>query len=164
MRLLKQLKTICAVAALSLFAISCHKASPVCLQAPTTAPLSPNVNFRVVDKTTGTDLFFGAGAIYTPSQLKFSHILNGQPDTVYLMTNTADRFFNIRILPAHGAVVHYADTVTMQIANKPQDVFLFNTKDIISPCYTTRVLVSVEFNGKVIFTPENGPNVAVLMK
>jgi hypothetical protein len=43
--------------------------------------MPPNITFRVVDKATGKDLFFGSTAQYATSQLKVHHILNGHIDT-----------------------------------------------------------------------------------
>jgi hypothetical protein len=161
---LKAIQILLVLIVSALFITGCNTKTKICLPFPMIAPMNPNISFRIVDKTTGHDLFFGGGAPYKLSQLKFSHILNGQPDTVFLMTDTLDRFFNIRIPPSQGPVLHYVDTVTMQIANKPQDVFLFNTKDIVGPCSITRELASVSFDGKVVYTQANGPQVAVLTK
>jgi hypothetical protein len=161
---LKTIQILLVLIVSALFITGCMPKTQECLPVPMAPPMNPNISFRIVDKTTGHDLFFGSGAPYKQSQLKFSHILNGQADTVFLLTDTLDRFFNIRIPPSQGPVLHYVDTVTMQIANMPKDVFLFDTQDLVGACGVTRVLASVSFDGKVVYTEANGPRVAVLTK
>jgi hypothetical protein len=120
---------------------------------------SPNLTFRVVDKTTGQDLFFGSTAKYTTSQLRVHHIINGHSDTAFLHIDTPNHYFNVGIIPANQV-----DTVTMDIADKPQDVLLFKTTTTGGCCSAT-YLSSVTYNGIVVYTPKQGPTiVAVLAK
>lgn len=119
--------------------------------------MAPNITFRVVDKVTGKDLFFGSAAQYTPGQLKVHHILNGLPDTAFLHIDTLNQVFNIRI-----NAVHEVDTVTMNIADKPQDILLF--KRITSGgCCSTTYLSSVTYNGMVVYTKNPGPEAVVVL-
>src|SRR6185312_2089277 len=122
---------------------------------PPVALIMPNLSFRVVDKTTGKDLFFGAGAAYMPSQLKFQQINNGLADSLHLRIDAGNQFFNIAVMPHR-----MTDTVTMNISGKPQDTLLF--KIITHPCCGGLSLGSVLFNGEVVYTAQNGPTVAVL--
>ncbi|SHM40902.1 hypothetical protein [Mucilaginibacter sp. OK098] len=113
----------------------------------------------VVDKATGKDLFFGSAAQYATSQLKVHHILNGHIDTAYLYIDTSNKDFNARI-----NAVHQVDTVTMNIADKPQDILLFK-RTTTGGCCSTTYLSSVTFNGTVVYTQKPGPEVvAVLAK
>jgi hypothetical protein len=112
----------------------------------------------VDDKVSGNDLFFGSSAAYNPSQLKFKHIVNGNPDSVYFRVDTLDHYFNIAFPTAHRT-----DTVTMQLAGKPQDILLFQTS-LIGQCCPRLVLSSVSFNGVVVYTADTGPKVAILME
>jgi hypothetical protein len=126
---------------------------PMALQAP------PNLTFRVVDKTTSQDLFFGSTAKYTTSQLKVHHIINGHPDTAFLHIDTLNHNFNVRIM-----AVNQVDTVTMNIADKPQDILLFK-RTTTGGCCSTTYLSSVTYNGTVVYTQKPGPDiVAVLAK
>ena len=144
---------------LCLFASSCnHKGSSKCGPCPAVAAILPHLTFRVVDKTSSRDLFFGAGARYKVSQLKMRHIVNGIPDSAYFQTDTVNHFFIVFVSTAH-----HVDTVTMQIANLPQDVLLFNTS-VIGDCCKYLTLGSVLYNGATVFTAANGPNIVVLTK
>lgn len=121
--------------------------------------MAPNITFRVVDKTTSQDLFFGSSAIYSTTQLKVHHILNGHIDTAYLHIDSLNKDFNVRI-----NAVHQVDTVTMNIADKPQDILLFK-RTTTGGCCSTTYLSSVTYNGTVVYTQKNGPEViAVLAK
>lgn len=130
-----------------------------CSPCPLSLQMAPNITFRVVDKTTSKDLFFGNAALYKTSQLKVHHILNGHPDTAFLRIDSLNQVFNVWI-----NAVHQVDTVTMNIADKPQDILLF--KRITSGgCCSTTYLSSVTYNGMVVYTQKPGPEVvAVLAK
>ena len=129
-----------------------------CGPCPMYAQIEPNINFRVVDKTTNQDLFFGAGAPYKISQLVMHHILNGIADSVFLRVDSVNHSFNIFVPPAHRT-----DTLTMNIANKPQDILLFNTS-MIGDCCPRLVLSSVSFDGNVVYVTMDGSKVVVLAK
>jgi hypothetical protein len=120
------------------------------------AQLEPNINFRVVDKT--TNLFFGAGAPYKISQLVMRHIVNGVPDSVFLRVDSVNHSFNVFVAPNHRT-----DTVTMNIANKPRDILLFNTS-MIGDCCPRLILSSVAFDGNIVYVTSDGSKVVVLAK
>jgi len=132
--------------------------STKCGACPLYLQLEPTLNFRVVDKTTNHDLFFGAGAPYKISQLVMRHIVNGVRDTAFLRVDTVNRIFTVFVAPAHNV-----DTVTMQIANLTQDNLLFETATI-GKCCPRLVLNSVLYNAAVVFTAANGPQVVTLTK
>ncbi|HEY8780467.1 MAG TPA: hypothetical protein VIM16_02540 [Mucilaginibacter sp.] len=129
-----------------------------CGPCPLYLQIEPNLSFRVVDKATGQDLFFSSPAPYTVAQLKIRHLENGKPDTVFLRIDSLDHYFNILI-----PTIHNVDTVTMQIATKPQDTLLFETA-IVGKCCPRLVLNSVLYDGTVVYTSSNNANVAVLSK
>ncbi|MFI5138515.1 MAG: hypothetical protein ACHQIM_11880 [Sphingobacteriales bacterium] len=129
-----------------------------CGPCPMYMMMEPNLNFRVVDKTNKQDLFFGSGAPYKISQLVMRHIVNGVPDTALLRVDTINHIFNVLVPPSHTV-----DTVTMQIAGLPKDVLLFETATV-GKCCPRLMLNSVLYNGAVVFTAANGPQVAVLEK
>ncbi len=141
----------------TLFETGCNpKSITKCGPCPALAQVLPNINFRVVDKTTNQDLFFGGP--YKVNQLKMHHIVNGKPDTVFLRVDTLNRLFNIFVIPNHRV-----DTVTMQVADKPQDILLFNTSTT-GGCCPFLILSSVTFNGTVVYTHANGSDVVALRK
>jgi hypothetical protein len=146
---------------LTLFAPGCTtstKSRNKCGPCPEIAEQLPNLNFRVVDKTTGNDLFFGAGAPYKISQLVMHHLVNGKPDSVFMRVDTASHSFYIFDAPNHPI-----DTVTMNIASLPQDIITFNTT-VTGGCCPFLVLNSISYDGTVVFTNKDAPHVVVLQK
>jgi len=129
-----------------------------CGPCPLYAIVLPHINFRIVDKTTGDDLFFAAVPKYKISQLKFHSIINGKPDTAFLSVDSLDKKFTI-FITNKGPV----DTVTMQVADKPQDILLF-TAGKTAGCCSVPFLSSVVYNGTTVFTHENGPGIVILTK
>ena len=132
----------------------------VCPEYATIAEVIPNIQFNVVDKITQQDLFFGSSAKYTPSQIKFYHIINGKPDSVsyVFFTDTTAHHFFLGIGPTSTT-----DTVLMKIADLTTDTFLFNT-GTSGNCCPRLVLNSVLFNGTVVYTYANGPTIVTLSK
>ncbi|MBB3056114.1 hypothetical protein [Mucilaginibacter gotjawali] len=129
-----------------------------CGPCPLIAVQLPHMLFKVVDKTTGDNLFYGAGAPYKYSQLVMHHLVNGKPDSVVLRPDSTFNSFYMYI-----NTVHNVDTVTMQIANLPQDIILFNTSNT-GGCCSFLMLNSISYNGNVVFTSANGPNLVTLQK
>jgi hypothetical protein len=132
--------------------------SKKCFPCPEAPYLAPNINFRVLSKTTGQNLFFGSSAVYKISQLKLNHLVNGIPDSVHLTVDTADQYFHFYV-----ATIHNTDTVTMNIAGLQQDTFLFKTTNNGGCCSFT-VFNAVLFDGTVVYTPAGGPSVVVIDK
>jgi hypothetical protein len=152
--------TIIYLALLSILAASCNtnKSTAKCGPCPLYPIVAPNIAFRVVDKTSGHDLFFGSTAIYKISDLKMYHVINGKPDSIALNADSVGKYFRIFVVPEH-----MVDTVTMQIANKPQDILLF-TNAVTGGCCSRQYLRSVSFNGSIVYTQANGASIIVLAK
>ncbi|WP_295792072.1 hypothetical protein [Mucilaginibacter sp.] len=151
--------SITGIMLLSVLLMGCTSNSTnKCGPCPAIATVLPNINFRIVDKTTGEDLFFAPSPKFKIGQLKLRHIINGKPDSVFLRVDSAGRKFNI-FVPPSGPI----DTVTMQVADKPQDLLLFKTGKTPG-CCSFLVLSSVTYNGNVVYTRASGPDVAVLTK
>ncbi|GAC1310998.1 MAG: hypothetical protein NVSMB24_29440 [Mucilaginibacter sp.] len=129
-----------------------------CGPCPLMAYMLPYMNFRVVDKTTSQDLFFGTQARFKPSQLKMFHIVNGKADSAAVRRDTVNHFFNVFITPAHSV-----DTVTMQVPGLTQDILLFKTENTAG-CCSRLVLDAVTFNGQTVYPFAIGVNVAVFYK
>jgi len=150
---------IVGLALFSMLTMGCTSNSTnKCGPCPLIAAVLPNLNFRIVDKTTGEDLFFASTPKYKIGQLKLRHIINGKPDSVFLRVDSAGKKFNIFVSPS-GPI----DTVTMQVADKPQDLLLFKTGKTPG-CCSFLLLNSVTYNGNIVYTRENGPDVAILTK
>ncbi|HEY8930005.1 MAG TPA: hypothetical protein VIM55_12480 [Mucilaginibacter sp.] len=126
---------------------------PVALQAP------PNLTFRVVDKATNLDLFFGAAAKYDTSQLKVHRWLNGHLDTAFLHIDKVGQRFNVAITSNRNVT----DTVFMNIADQPRDTILFKKTATVG-CYPTTYVSAITFDGKLVFSPQSSSTLAILEK
>src|SRR5882724_6688317 len=156
---MKNLKKVFVVGAIYLVIIlisdlleSCNSQAN-CTPCPARPDANPNINFRVIDKVTNANLFFGSQAKYTVAQLKIHHIINGKPDTAYLRIDSVNKCFNLNI-----PTVHSTDTVTFQIVNQPVDTFLFNTSAPDRCCGFIK-LNSVLFDGTTIYTSADGTKI-----
>ena len=153
------LNSIITLALLSALGLGCtSNATNKCGPCPLIATVLPNIKFRIVDKTTGEDLFFAAAPKYKIGQLRLRHIVNGKADSVFLRVDSAGKKFNIFVGP-NGPV----DTVTMQVADKPQDMLLFKTGKTPG-CCSVVVLNSVSYNGAMVYTRAGGPDVVIFTK
>ena len=133
-----------------------------CGPCPAIAEVLPNLNFQLVSKTTGNNLFYGSSAQYQLNQLSVHHILNGKPDTAMLRADTATQSFVVSVVPTQRKAV-MIDTVTMKIANLPTDTLLFNT-GVTSGCCPFLLLNSVSYDGTVVYHHSDGIKLVVLQK
>lgn len=117
-----------------------------CPPCPAQPPVNPNINFKLIDNSTGQDLFFGNQAKYSTSQIHVHHIINGKPDTAYLIVNSTDGYFNLNV-----PTVHVVDTVQFQIASQAPDIFLFYTSSLNRCCPFIKHLDRVNFDGVVVY-------------
>lgn len=137
---------------------SCNS-QKVCSPCPASPSINPNIEFTLVDSTTGQNLFFGAGAKYSVSDVKIHHYVNGKPDTAYLTAHSGNQSFNLNV-----TTIHAIDTVTFQIANQQPDVFLFSTSSPNKCCPLLKQLNSVSFDGTIVYTSANGSKIITIKK
>lgn|GEM_PF-1046231 len=136
--------------------------SDKCGPCPEYAEILPSLNFQLVSKTTGNNLFYGSSAQYQLSQLSVHHILNGKPDTALFRADTTTQSFVVSVVPTQRKAV-MLDTITMKIANLPADTLLFNT-GITSGCCPLLLLNSISYDGTVVYTHTDGVKLVVLKK
>jgi hypothetical protein len=150
---------LAGLAALIILVPGCsHKSTQTCGPCAAHTDSVPHMFFQVVSKTTGNNLFYSASAQYSPSQLAMHHIVNGKADTVTFDAVTAQQGFEVFVTP-----VHAQDTVTMNIANLPQDTFVFHT-GTTETCCPNIVLNYVTYNGTMVYSQEDANKVIVLQK
>ena len=119
----------------------------------------PTVSFKYVDKITGNNLFFGNQPAYKISQLKVSRLYNGNNQDLIFFTDSIGQSFSIGITPK----TYGGDTITMQIANLPIDKLIVKTH-LIGLCCPYLTTDSVFYNGNLVHTAANGPNVIAISK
>ncbi|HZY38170.1 MAG TPA: hypothetical protein VFE53_16050 [Mucilaginibacter sp.] len=133
-----------------------------CGPCPEIAEILPNLNFQLVSKTTGNNLFYGSAAPYQLNQLSMHHILNGKADSAYFRADTATQSFVVFVVPTQRKAL-MIDTVTMKIANLPADTLLFRT-GVTSGCCPFLLLNSVSYDGTVVYNHGDGNKLVVLQK
>jgi hypothetical protein len=133
-----------------------------CGPCPELAEILPSLNFQLVSKTTGSNLFYGSSAPYGLNQLSVHHILNGQPDAAIFHADTATQSFVVSVVPTQRKPV-MVDTITMKIANLPADTLLFRT-GVASGCCPFLLLNSVSYDGTVVYNHGDGNKLVVLQK
>jgi len=156
--------TITAILA-ALFLQGCYTtphSADKCGPCPEIAEMLPFLNFQLVSKTTGNNLFYGSAAPYHLSQLSVHHIVNGKPDSAMFRADTTTQSFVVSVVPNQRKPV-MIDTITMKIADLPTDTLLFNT-GINSGCCPFLHFNSVSYDGLVVYTPAIGFKLVVLQK
>jgi len=130
----------------------------LCPPCPASPSVNPNITFKLVDNGTGQNLFFGSQAKYNLSQIHVHHIIDGRPDTAYLIVDSVNQDFNLNI-----ATVHNVDTIQFQIASQTPDIFLFYTSSPNRCCPLIKKLDRVSFDNVAVY-PASGSSTIIQIK
>jgi hypothetical protein len=157
-------QTIIGLVAAALISQGCTTTTSMnkCGPCPEIAEILPSLNFQLVSKTTGNNLFYGPSAPYTLNQLSVHHIVNGLPNTAIFRADTATQSFVVSVVPTQRKPV-MIDTITMKIANLPTDTLLFRT-GVNSGCCPFLTLNSISYDGTVVYNHGDGNKLVVLQK
>lgn len=136
---------------------SCSSQS-TCPPCPARVNVNPNINFRVVDKSSNKDLFFDTTPTYSFNEIKAFHLTNGKPSLLTLIKDNERHSFNLNV-----PTIHSSDTITIQIASLNTDTILFKTSTTDKCCPVT-VLNSVTFNSVPIFAAGDTTTIIILKK
>jgi hypothetical protein len=128
------------------FAFGCSSQNTAnCVNCADKTPLNPTVNFKISDKLTNENLFFGPHSRFLYSQLKVHHIVNGKLDSATLVVDSARQLFNVNIR-YQGDL----DTVLMQVGNLKPD-YLYLTNGVANQCCLHIFVTAASFNDSVIY-------------
>jgi hypothetical protein len=114
-------------------------AEPVALQI-----LSANV--RIVDKTTGADLFLSPASPYKLSDLKVTSSLTGSNVTLIVDSVQKDKRF-VRIIG------YEAQTFILKLAALSADTVRMDVSVTRGECYSTSSVSAIALNGKTVCAP-----------
>ncbi|BAU56016.1 hypothetical protein [Mucilaginibacter gotjawali] len=145
---IKPLRVIC-LAFFSILAAGCSSQdATTCPDCKGNQSISATARFKILDKTSKQDLFFGKLAKYHLNQLKISHIVNGHPDTAQSIINidSAKRVFSTSVLYENDL-----DTMVLQVANLKPDTLYLTTR-LSNNCCSHVYVSSVTLLGKVIYS------------
>lgn len=145
---IKPFRVIC-LAFFSILVAGCSSPDPTtCPDCKDSQSISAKARFKILDKTSNRDLFFGKQAKYRINQLKISHIVNGHPDTAQSLIHidSATRVFTTNVLYENDL-----DTMIMHVANLKPDTLYLATR-LSNNCCSHIYVSSVTLLGKVIYS------------
>jgi|SRR6185503_4469912 len=135
---------------------ACEKQSQQCLAVPMTMQIL-SANVRIVDKTTGADLFLSPTSPYKPSDLKVTSSVTGSNVTLFVDSAQKDkRFVSIQ---GRETQIFY-----LKLAALPADTIRMNVLDTQGRCYTTQSVSSITLNGKVACAPCSFSDIVTISK
>ncbi|MEN0056890.1 MAG: hypothetical protein AAGC65_24640 [Mucilaginibacter sp.] len=149
----------CAGLLLMLTCISCSKKEKAtCLLAPY-ALILPSFDFKVVDKTTGTDLFFSAQPTYTLSDIKVvfkntSNKVDSLAPPMKINDGAGNRFHYI--IPGNRTT----DTCFIKIKNLKTDTVISTIGSIKGECAPI-VTIKIQVNQEAPMKYSNGDVITI---
>jgi len=124
---------------------ACEKQSQQCLAVPMALQIL-SANVRIVDKTTGADLFLSPTSPYKPSDLTVTSSVTGSNVILWVDSAQTDK----RFVVING---HETQTFYLKLATLPADTIRMNVLDTQGRCYTTQSVSSITLNGKAVCAP-----------
>lgn len=142
------------------FVITSCKTSPPsskCGPCPAYAMVRPSVSVRIVDRTTGADLFLSPGSPYKLSDLKITSDYTGSPvNFIVDSTQKDDRFLRLYSYPSQ--------TFTLKLASLIADNLRVVLKTDSPKCCPFIKLGSVLLNDSTVCNPCNFGQMVVIKK
>lgn len=123
-----------------------NSASSKCGPCPEYAQYGPLINVKIVDKTTGDDLFLSPNSPYQYSDLKITTSLPGQ-DVYASVDSTEKDNRSVRILATES------QTFTLKLADLPADEINFTAKLDSPACCPQLKVTKIMLNDSIICAP-----------
>jgi hypothetical protein len=124
---------------------ACQKQGRQCLVPPLALQLL-SANVRIVDKTTGADLFLSPASPYKLSDLKVTSSVTGSNVTLIVDSAQKDKRF-VRIIGFE------TQTYILQLATLPADTVRMDVSVTPEQCYSTSSVSAIALNGKAVCAP-----------
>lgn len=135
---------------------ACEKQSQQCLALPMALQIL-SANVRIVDKTTGADLFLSPASPYKFSDLTVTSSVTGS--NVRLMVDSSQK--DKRLVRIMGTETQ---TFYLKLAALPADTIRMNVLDMPGRCYTTQSVSSITLNGERVCAPCSFNDVVMISK
>jgi len=127
-----------------------------CLVAPMALQIL-SANVRIVNKTTGADLFLSPTSPYKPSDLSVTSSVTGS--NVNLWVDSAQK--DNRFVVIEG---QQTQTFILKLAALPADTVHMEVSVTQGRCYSTQSVSAITLNGKAVCAPCNFNNIVTISK
>ena len=124
---------------------ACKNYSEQCLAVPMAYQIL-SANVRIVDKTTGADLFLSPASPYKLSDLTVTSSVTGNNVTLLVDSSQKDKRF-VRIIG------NETQNFILKLAALPADTVRMNVSVTQGRCYSTSSVSSITLNGKAVCAP-----------
>ncbi len=124
---------------------ACEKQSQQCLAVPMAYQIL-SANVRIVDKTTGADLFLSPTSPYKPSDLTVTSSVTGSNVTLLVDSSQKDK----RLVRIIG---NESQTFILKLAALPADTVHMDVSVTQGRCYSTSAVSAITLNGKGVCAP-----------
>ncbi|MFI5136874.1 MAG: hypothetical protein ACHQIM_03545 [Sphingobacteriales bacterium] len=132
-----------------------HNDTP-CLAVPMALQIL-SANVRIVDKTTGADLFLSPASPYKPSDLTVTSSVTGSNVRLWVDSAQKDKRF---------VVIESNETQNfiLKLAALPADTIHIDVSVTQGKCYSTSTVSAITLNGKAVCAPCNFSNIVTIRK
>lgn len=153
-----KIRNFTLIAAICVLLASCtDTASTKCGPCPLMAQLAPFINVRIVDKTTGADLFLSPASPYKLSDLKVNSSVNGTDVSLFVDSTQKDnRFIKIIGEPSQ--------TFTLKLSTLPVDSIRVAIKADSPKCCPVVKIKEIWLNGVPVCNPCNYDRLITIKK
>ena len=135
---------------------ACEKQSEKCLALPVALQIL-SANVRIVDKTTGADLFLSPGSPYKLSDLTVTSSVTGSNINLWVDSSQKDRRL-VRIIGDE------TQAFIVKLAALPADTVQMNVAVSQGRCYATSSVSSITLDGKGVCAPCSFNNIVTISK
>ncbi|HZY38980.1 MAG TPA: hypothetical protein VFE53_20105 [Mucilaginibacter sp.] len=135
---------------------ACQKQSQQCLALPLALQIL-SVNVRIVDKTTGADLFLSPTSPYKLSDLKVTSSVTGSNVQFWADSTQKDKRFVL-------IVGFETQTYILKLAALPADTVLMDVSVTPGRCFSTYSVGAIKLNNKAVCAPCSGSDIVTISK
>jgi hypothetical protein len=135
---------------------ACQKQSQECLALPVALEIL-SANVRIVDKTTGADLFLSPTSPYKPSDLKVTSSVSGSNVQLWVDSTQKDKRF-VRIIGFE------TQTFILKLASLPADTVQMDVSVTQGRCFSTSSVSAIFLNGKGVCAPCSFTDIVTISK
>jgi hypothetical protein len=136
---------------------ACQKQSERnCLALPLAIQIL-SANVRIVDKTTGADLFLSPTSPYKLSDLSVTSSVTGSNVQLWVDSTQKDKRF-VRIIGFE------TQTYILKLAALPADTVLMNVSVTQGQCFSTSAVSAITLNGKAVCAPCSFSDIVTISK
>jgi hypothetical protein len=136
---------------------ACNKRNDTpCLALPMALQIL-SANVRIVDKTTGADLFLSPSSPYKLSDLTVTSSLTGNNVTLWVDSAQKDKRFVV-------ITGRETQNYILKLAALPADTIHMDVSVTQGRCFSTSSVSSITLNGKAVCAPCNFSNIVTISK